>query len=524
MNGYLDLIAPPDEAQATADNGPLRLARTDEGSWEGAGVVVSASRCGDGLVVAVTATGPVSNVVLRWRRPTPLAIRVLSDTWERAYGDLGWRGLAPDTPMPWYFLTHNGALTHGYGVQTGAGALCSWRLDPRGVTLQLDLRCGGRDLLLGGRELVAAVVVARRGLPDETPAAAARGFVRHLCPQPLLPAWPVYGGNNWYYAYGWSSAEAIRRDSHALGELAPDRENRPFSVIDAGWQFRGDCEGAPWAGNLRFPDMAALAGEIRAAGCRPGIWLRPLLTCEALPQHWTLPPRPFAPTHAGAVIDPTVPEALAHLQADVRRLVAWGYELIKHDFSTHDLLGQWGNLMGDQPTAGGWSFHDRGVTTAEAIRRLYAAIHAAAGEALVIGCNTVGHLIAGHAHLQRIGQDTSGHHWAQTRQMGVNSLGFRFAQHDALFAIDADCVGVTPNIPWTLNRRWLALLAGSGTPLFVSLHPDALGAQQRHELRQAFAQAARPQPLAEPLDWLDTTCPSAWRVGDTTQLFNWFDL
>ena len=63
--------------------------------------------------------------------------------------------------------------------------------------------------------------------------------------------------------------------------------------------------------------------------------------------------------------------------------------------------------------------------------------------------------------------------------MGVNTLAFRGAQHRAFYTADADCVGVTNAIPWALNREWLDLVSRSGTMLFVSLAPDALGADQK---------------------------------------------
>ena len=98
--------------------------------------------------------------------------------------------------------------------------------------------------------------------------------------------------------------------------------------------------------------------------------------------------------------------------------------------------------------------------------------------------------------------------------MGVNTLAFRGAQHGAFYVADADCVGVTTAVPWALNRQWLDLLARSGTMLFMSLAPDALGAQQRQDLRTAFAIAATPQPLGQPLDWQHNVYPERWRLMD----------
>ena len=144
--------------------------------------------------------------------------------------------------------------------------------------------------------------------------------------------------------------------------------------------------------------------------------------------------------------------------------------------------------MGAALTRDGWTFAAGPTrTTAEVIDELYRAIRTAAGDALVIGCNTVSHLSAGVFEICRIGDDTSGTEWARTRKMGVNTLAFRGAQHGAFYVADADCVGVTNAVPWALNRQWLDLLSRSGTMLFVSLAPDALGADQRRDLRAALA-------------------------------------
>ena len=105
--------------------------------------------------------------------------------------------------------------------------------------------------------------------------------------------------------------------------------------------------------------------------------------------------------------------------------------------------------------------------------------------------------------------------------MGMNTLAFRMAQHNAFYAVDADCVGLTTDIPWELNRQWLDLLARSGTPLFVSAAPAAMGGEQRRALKAAFAAASRVQPVAEPVDWLATTCPSHWRIGDRVTTYHW---
>jgi len=173
-------------------------------------------------------------------------------------------------------------------------------------------------------------------------------------------------------------------------------------------------------------------------------------------------------------------------------------------------------LLRGQPPAAGAS-----RTTAEVIDELYRTIRAAADDALVIGCNTVSHLSAGHFEICRIGDDTSGTDWARTRKMGVNTLAFRGLQHGAFYVADADCVGVTKAVPWTFNRRWLDLVARSGTMTFLSLAPDALGADERRDLKAALALAAAPQPLAEPLDWMTSVYPTRWRLIGSEKTYDW---
>ena len=528
MTGALDILRPPDRVTAFIKGRTLELTPVDD-QWQADDVRVITTPGTSTLTAQIAAPqSALCRVHLRWQVQAPTTARVLGDHWERGYGDLEWRGLAPERTMPWYFLLHDGARTHGCGVKTGAGALCFWQMDAEGVSLWLDVRNGAQGVELGDRTLDAATIVVREGRDGESPFAAACAFCRQLCDTPRLPKQPVYGSNNWYYAYGKSSHGEILDDSRLVSSLAPNGSNRPFMVIDDGWQHSRQvsghsCGGGPWtAGNAQFPDMPTLAAEMHAVGVQPGLWVRPLLTTEDVPSHWRLPAGRFRQTDEGVLLDPTVPDALAHIAADVRRVAGWGYALIKHDFTTYDLLGRWGSAMGANPTGGDWRFADRSLTNAEVLTTLYATLRrAAGGDALLLGCNTVGHLGAGVFEIQRTGDDTSGREWERTRKMGVNTLAFRMSQHDAFFAVDADCVGLTRDVPWDFNRQWLDLLARSGTPLFVSAAPAAVGPEQRAALQEAFRAAAAPQPIAEPLDWLETTCPRHWRMGEQETLYDW---
>ena len=468
----------------------------------------------------------VTHLVLHWTADVPAHARILGDHFERGYGDLEWRGFVPERVLPWYALVFDPQTqtTTGVGVETGANSFAWWRISETGVWLYLDIRNGGSGVHLNGRDLHAATIWEAQSEPEQTPFAFARHFCGLLCPKPRLPPFPIYGGNDWYYAYGNNSDASIRRDAALIRELSPSRDNAPFMVIDAGWFPERGCNGGPYdTGNGNFPDMPGLASAMKEINVRPGIWIRPLLA-RTVPGAWKLPAaHPIWNLEKGAmVMDASRPDVLEHIRADITRLRTWGYDLIKHDFTTYDLTGRWGFEMADGIISpGAWNFADPTRTTAEIIRTLYQTIREAAGDALLIGCNTVGHLGAGLFEIQRTGDDTSGREWERTRKMGINTLAFRMPQHNTFFAADADCVGITHQIPWDLNRQWLELLSQSGTPLFVSADPAALSAPQKNALARAFALAAAEKPPAEPLDWLHTTAPRTWKFGETIQTFDW---
>ena len=463
---------------------------------------------------------PVRFIKLRWKCAATEGLRLLGDAWERGYGDLEWRGVVPERVMPWYMLLSDREGTGGIGAMTGANALCSWRYDGYQAEITLDVRNGAEGVVLSGRKLCLATVVSMAPQKDKTAFEAAQIFCRSLCKEGRLPKSYVYGSNNWYYAYGNSSHRQILRDADLLRELTCGNAVRPYLVIDDGWQVchAPSYNGGPWnAGNEHFPDMRRLAAEIRERDLNPGIWIRPLVTKEQVPDEYRLQRDKSGDF---SVLDPSHPGVLRMVEKMIQTLTDWGYGLIKHDFTTCDLFGRWGMEMGQTLTEEGWHFYDRTKTTAEIVSALYRTIREAAGEETVlIGCNTISHLSAGYFELQRTGDDTSGRRWERTRKMGVNTLAFRMPQHGVFYACDADCVGVTTQIDWRLNREWLHLLSLSGTPLFVSVDPDSVTPEQKREIRGAFQTALTIQKPAQPISWQDTTCPDQWLTQEGTQRF-----
>jgi alpha-galactosidase len=480
------------------------------------------------LAIFLTAqTSKVKWIKLRWNNLSwDKNVRFLGDAWERGYGDMEWKGMNPNRFMPWYFCAKSEAKSVCYGVKVRPSAMCFWQVDSLGMTLFLDVRCGGSGVNLKGRVIKLADVIACE-MRDCTSFEAMQEFCGQMCEDPILPKYPVYGSNNWYYAYGKSSESEILADCDYILNLTKDIENKPYMVIDDCWQEHhrlNEYNGGPWTkGNEKFPDMKALAKKLVQKGVRPGIWMRLLLNeDENIKNEWRL-------SHNNC-IDPTNPEALNYIKEDIKRICNWGYTLIKHDFSTFDLFGKWGFQMSPLVTDDGWHFYDDSLTSAEVVKLLYkaildASVEASNGETLILGCNTIGHLGAGYMHINRTGDDTSGVIWERTRFMGVNTLAFRLPQHGKFYEIDADCVGIDGGILWSMNKQWADVLAQSGTPLFISVRPNILNETEKQELHEILKVASKQEHHVIPVDWEETTCPEHWqdKDHDIDCKYQWFE-
>ena len=509
-SSLLEILRFPDRLVAYEDlANPKVLARSGE-EWLGAGITVRTSTDSEELKIAVHAPALALRYAhLRWNQRVPSTIRVIGDAWERSYGELGWRNIIPERMMPWYMATYDAQVCNAYGVKTGAGAFCFWQLDSDGVSLWLNLSSGGSGVQLGGRVLDAATVVTQQGHTGEDITAALHRFCRRMCSQPTRPMGPVYGTDDWYYAYGHNTAKRILNDTDFIAALSQNSEVRPFSVVDMGWVD----------GSTAYPSMHELAGEIRKRDVRPGVWIRPLLAPSI-----TDPKLLICGNRSGQkrdcdqdpVYDPTIPEGMEKILDCGRQAVQWGFELVKQDFLTYDLFGLWGPEMGPTVTRPGWSFADSTLTNAEIVKKLYHAIRAACGDKTVlIGCNAIVHLSQGYFDVVRTGDDTSGKQWERTRRMGVNTLAFRLAQHDAFFVLDPDCVPITAAIPWEKTAEWLQLVAHTGTALFISPGEGSHTPEHANLIREMLQLAVNGGDHVRPLDLLEISTPRIWGTGES---------
>ena len=490
------------------------------GEWTGSGGVrisfVAGAR--QAAISLGSPSQPVQRIHLRWKCRFPSGLLALGDAWERSYGDLEWRPLQAERAMPWYVMLHGGAKTAGMGVKTGAASFAFWQVDPAGISLWLDVRNGGNGVELGKRQLAMATIVTYNGATGESAFAATRGLCRAMAEGTKVPAKrgvssvdAIYGSNDWYYAYGRNTHDGLLRDADLVKSVAPAGGEKPFTVIDDGYQDRS-----------RFPSLAKLAEDIRSRGVLPGIWIRPLRAPATAGKILLPAARYVGPAgDAPPAYDTTIPEGLEAAAAVATEACGWGFDLIKHDFTTFELFGLWGSQMGASPTQGNWHFNDRSVTNAEVVSALYRRLRAACGEErIILGCNTVGHLSVGIFDASRTGDDVSGKEWERTRRTGVNTLAYRLPQHMIFYSIDADCVALTPEVPWSMSRQWLDVVAKSGSVLLISPDPKAVGDEQRTALREAFARYVH-RPASEPEDWLETKTPQTWRASGTPESYDW---
>lgn len=454
-------------------------------------------------------------VELHWDAPNDENLFVLGDSWERSYGNLEFKKLREnDRYLAWYFIATNKETSFCFGVKTQPNSFVSFRYDLGGITAVVDCRNGGNGVHLDGRKLcLATFLLSEYNHADIYE--CLKDYCGKLCTNPVLPKEKIFGGNNWYYAYGKSNYDQIISDAKLQVKLAKGIDNKPFQVIDDCWQPK-KCAG-PWVPNKKFKDMKKLADEIKEIGARPGIWVRLLFNKDrALKRKYKI-----LVNHRRKYLDPTRPEVQAYIRADIERIKGWGYELIKHDFSTFDLFRSFNADLSSMITKPDkWHFYDKSKTNAEIVLDFYRLIKDAAGDMLIIGCNTVSHLSAGLVHIYRTGDDTSGKEWDRTTKMGVNTLAFRLAQNESFYMCDADCVGILDDyIPWEKNKQWLHLLSYSNTPLFVSC-TESITDEMRKDIAEAYKVFHTPHEC-KPVDIYDTKTPSQWEIDGKIVTYNW---
>ncbi|MGM0577828.1 MAG: glycoside hydrolase family 36 protein [Myxococcota bacterium] len=214
----------------------------------------------------------------------------------------------------------------------------AWREDDRvhvllasgGVDAPLEVSAG--ETLRGERWWVAVSGDQRALIRDLGDALPSR---RRDAPVEADAGW-----NSWYDLWDGVDEEAVRANANlarqAPGDAVPATARPLRVVIDDGWQ-RGWGD---WRPNEKFPaGLDGLAADLHADGFRVGVWLAPLLVeadadlVEAHPE-WFVQGATWRHVVHGEmrILDPTHPEAAAHLADTISRVVGWGYDFLKIDF------------------------------------------------------------------------------------------------------------------------------------------------------------------------------------------------
>lgn len=463
----------------------------------------------DGGVCVSSAEGVVESVSLPVKVPMESFWRVMTSVGEGLMRHRAWVPVGEGRTIPWYFLATDGTNTCGIGVETGPKAMCAWRIRPNGVELLLDMRSGSCPLEIGDRTFEACRIVRVRSHPGENAFSTGRRLCAAMCRTPRLPKEPLFGFNDWYAAYGRNTATNFLVDAAFVVSLCKGLPYLPTVVMDDGWQKyappvverltgKFDSGWGPWTESSKSfgMDMKTFCSRIAALGARPGLWYRPLCM-------------------NGKTCDPSDPDVIARIKADIGRFRDWGFRFVKMDYLTYDLCGHFsgfdegGRLVRDRR-----EWKDRGHTTAEIIIGLYQAMRDAAGDDVVLlGCNAVNHLCAGIFEATRVGPDTSGKDWNQTHRNGYSSVAFGGLENGLLYAADPDCVGLAFEgaIPWKKNREWIDLLSRSGMPAFVSWRRQLSNEKVADAFRQLFVRACSRDMSIEPLDWIENPVPCKWR-------------
>lgn len=489
LNEFVNVLREPDFSVGATETSPFRFEEAACGPCNDVKFAYEVK--GNSAKVTVYPSGsPVKYLKLRFRGELSFVDKVYGDQWERVGGDCfaEWRSVMPSRALPWFCYLRGEGRTACYGVKTGAECFAFWQTDTRGVTLFLNLCNGTRGTDIS-EPLVACEVVQYFSPEGEDVFVSARKFSHIMCETPILPKEPIFGVNNWYWAYGRISAESIKYETEYLMKMCEGTKHDPYMIIDDGWQMNrtyGNAAyiGGPWLPNDRFSDMAMVSETIHSKGAKSGLWFRPLLTLGDIPEKACL----IKNQNGGVILDPSHPYTLERVERDAALIRSWGFDLIKHDFSTIDITGNH-PLTGMRHTAnictGDRNFFDNTKTTATIIKNFYKAVQTGAAGADVIGCNTISHLTAGIHSVYRVGDDTSGRSFEWTRRNGTNSV-MRLPLNDAFYRVDPDCAAFTDKVDAELNLDYLEMCAVTGMTTLASVTPDILDEKQLKRINEIY--------------------------------------
>ncbi len=306
---------------------------------------------------------------------------------------------------------------------------------------------------------------------------------------------PVHGWESWYHYGLFLSADDVLANARLLRDRYGEHPDFDLLQVDDGWQV---TYGA-WTPNERFPaDLGLLVEELRALGCRPGLWIAPFRVQPGAPgiaeEHpeWCVRPldagpdagadvEPWLePAHGKWALDASHPDACAWIRDLGAQVRAWGFEMVKVDFC------YLGAVTGAR--------HDPRVTGIEALQRGLAALVEGLGDDVyVLGCGMPMLPAVGHCHGNRVGHDLAmprllqelGHPvdvdteggWTGARGVRVQArnVAARWAQHGRWYDADPEVVMAwgadgsdTAGYPVEVARVMATLALVTGGPFLLA--------------------------------------------------------
>ncbi len=311
------------------------------------------------------------------------------------------------------------------------------------------------------------------------------------------------GWCSWYHYFHAITEDALRTNIKALEAM---RSLFPLDVIqlDDGFQSAlGDWDTT----NAKFPSgLKRIAGEIRAAGFKAGIWTAPFLAARdsrlmlVHPDWFIIRTETGEPVRAGHnpnwtasddkfayALDPSNPAFRAHLRHLFAKLTRdFGFSYLKLDFL--------------YAAAAPGRRHDPNLTRGETLRHGLEAIRAGAGDdAFILGCGCPIGQAVGIVDGMRIGPDVSPF-WGSTASgagdpstvYALDAIIARSFMHRRLWLNDPDCLMLRARETRLTGDERAALAAtivASGGMLLISDDMSLLDAEAG-KLFRAVAQIA----------------------------------
>jgi alpha-galactosidase len=299
------------------------------------------------------------------------------------------------------------------------------------------------------------------------------------------------GWCSWYHYFHAITEDALRANLKSLEAM---RSEFPLEVVqlDDGFQSAlGDWDTA----NAKFPNgLKKIAGEIRAAGFKAGIWTAPFLAARDSramidhPDWFIMHEQTGEPIRAGHnpnwtasddkfayALDPSNPAFVAHLRHLFKKLTRdFGFSYLKLDFL--------------YAAAAPGRRHDPNLTRGETLRHALEAIRAGAGDdAFILGCGCPIGQAVGIVDGMRIGPDVSPF-WGSTASgagdpstvYALDAIIARSFMHRRLWLNDPDCLmlrALKTRLTADERAALAAVIVSSGGMLLISDDMSLLDAE-----------------------------------------------